>query len=170
MPSGYTFQHSDLHMDTDRQPQGGSSYGSSCDSFNSSAPRVVPAAAVASSQHGMPPLDLPHSSLSRKASVAPTSGGSSQPAAPNLVRLPSLLYPSPDSQAHTRTQARPGWRWGGDHQHASQPQPSLQLGIGGGLPAARGRGARGGRGGISGAGGGPALGYRGGRRRAGAAA
>ena len=77
----YAFQRSGLELDTEQQPQGGSPYGSSYDSVNGS-PRVVP------SHDGMPPLDLPHtSSLSRKARVAPTSGGSSQPDSPNLARF-----------------------------------------------------------------------------------
>ena len=81
----YAFQRSGLELDTEQQPQGGSPYGSSCDSVNGS-PRVVPS-------HDMPPLDLPHtSSLSRKARVAPTSGGSSQPDSPNLARF---FCPSP---------------------------------------------------------------------------
>lgn len=98
--SCHAFQHSGLHMDTDRQPQGGSPYGSSTyDSFNGS-PRVMPAAVA--SQHGMPPLDLSHSSLSRKARVEPTSDGSLQPASPNLVRLPPLPWLT-GTHAHTRT-------------------------------------------------------------------
>ena len=101
----YAFQRSGLELDTEQQPQGGSPYGSSYDSVNGS-PRVVPS-------HGMP-LGLPHtSSLSRKARVAPTSGGSSQPDSPNLARF-SRPSPSPPplthQLAHTHTQALLGWR------------------------------------------------------------